>query len=69
MQLSEEHFNRVLRNASGSYITTDWAITDAEGNPAQAMKPGGFVVVENYYSYLVLHINDDMSLTECERGD
>ena len=30
------------------------------------LKHGMFIAAENYYGYVVLHVNADMSLTECE---
>jgi hypothetical protein len=69
MKLGEKMYDRILRNACGSYFVTDWAITDAQGDEVQTMQPGGFIAVENNYSYLVLHINKDMTLTECEKED
>lgn len=57
--------DRICRHARGGYLGLSWAITDAEGNRTDTMRPGGFVVAENYYGYAILRINDDMTLTEC----
>jgi hypothetical protein len=50
---------------SGTYIHTDWAIKDEKGAFVENIKPGGYIVIENNYTQVILRVNEDMSLTEC----
>lgn len=69
MEISEDLYDRILSRTRGGFLGLGWVVTDAGGNPAPGapLKPGMFVAAENYYGYVVLHVNDDMSLSECVR--
>lgn len=73
MKVHETLYDRILAAAScGGYLGMGWAVTDAEGNatPGAPLSPGMFIAAENYYGYVVMRVNDDLTLTECEReGD
>ena len=73
VKISEELCDRIVSAAShGRYLGMGWAVTDAEGQllpPSTPLRPGMFIGAENYYGYVVLRVNDDMSLTECEKED
>ncbi len=67
IELTEGTYNRILRGVSGSYTSTDWAIKDEKGAFVENIKPGGYIVIENYYTQLILRVNEDMTLTECKK--
>jgi hypothetical protein len=69
MKLPEKLYERILSNARGGYLGLSWAVTDAKGERAEQLRPGGYVVAENYYGYVVLRAGDDMQLTECEQEE
>jgi hypothetical protein len=65
VELTEGTYNRILQGVSGTYIHTDWAIKDEKGAFVDNIKPGGYIVIENNYTQVILRVNEDMSLTEC----
>ena len=71
MKISDELCDRIIAAASrGGYLGMGWAVTDEKGRPfapGAPLRPGMFIGAENYYGYVVLRVNDDMSLTECEK--
>ena len=73
MKISDELCDRIISAASNrGFIGMGWAVTDEKGRPFASgapLEPGMFVAAENYYGYVVLRVNADMSLTECERED
>ena len=48
MKLPEKLYERILSNARGGYLGLSWAVTDAKGERAEQLRPGGYVVAENY---------------------
>lgn len=72
MKITEQLYDRILGTCRrGGFLGLGWGVTDSTGNPTPdaPLKPGMFVGAENYYGYVVLHVNADMSLTECEKED
>lgn len=73
MKISEELHDRILSECrGGGYIGLGWCVTDEKGRPfapGAPLQPGMFIGAENYYGYVVLRVNDDMSLTECEKEE
>jgi hypothetical protein len=71
VMLSEEFYDRILNNCRGGYLGLEWCVVDETGTPAPGspLKPGMFIAAENYYGYMVLYVDDDMSLTECTRAE
>ena len=71
MKITEQLYDRILGECRGGFLGMGWCVADADGNPAPGapLKPGMFVAAENHYGYVVLHVNADMSLTECEKED
>ena len=70
MKLSENFYDKLLESSRGGYLGLTWNVCDANGESLGSgvpLKAGMFIVVENYYGDVVLHVNDDMSLTNCER--
>ena len=70
MKISEELHDRILSECRGGYLGLGWGVTDETGcslAPNTTLRPGMFIGADNYYGYVVLRVNADMSLTECEK--
>lgn len=69
MKISEQLYDRIVGNCNGGFLGMDWCMADATGVQVtdSPLKHGMFLAAENYYGYVVLHVNADMSLTECEK--
>lgn len=69
MKLTEKLYDKMLASCRGGFFVLTWGVCDANGEPLGRdvpLKAGMFIVAENYYGDVVLHVNDDMSLTTCE---
>ena len=72
MKITETLHEKILATVNGGYLGMDWRVTDADGEPLEngtPLKHGMNVVAENAYGYVVLHVNADISLTECKPED
>jgi hypothetical protein len=72
MKIAETLHEKILATVNGGYLGMDWRVTDADGEPLECgtpLKHGMYVVMENAYGYVVLHVNADISLTECKPAD
>ena len=70
MKISEELHDRILSECPGKYLGLGWGVTDETGcslAPNTPLRPGMFIGADNYYGFVVLRVNADMSLTECEK--
>ena len=70
--ISEELHDRILSECRGGYLGLGWGVADETGRPVAPntpLRPCMFIGAENYYGYVVLRVNADMSLTECEKED
>jgi hypothetical protein len=71
MKLSEKLYDRILGTCQGKFLGLKWCVTDSTGQatPGAPLRPGMFIAAENYYGYAVVHVNDDLTLTECEKEE
>jgi hypothetical protein len=71
MKISEELHDRILGTCRGGYLGMSWSVTDSDGRPTPGapLRPGMFIATENYYGYVVMRVNDDLTLTECEKEE
>jgi hypothetical protein len=72
MKITETLYEKILATVNGGYLGMDWHVTDADGEPLEngtPLKHGMYVVAENASGYVVLHVNADISLTECKPED
>lgn len=70
MKINEDLHDRILWGCPGGFLGLGWVVTDETGRalaPNTPLRPGMFIGAENYYGYVVLRVNADMSLTECEK--
>ena len=70
MKITETLYEKILDTVSGGYFGLDWCVADAKGEPLECgtpLKHGMYVVAENTYGYVVLHVNADISLTQCDK--
>jgi hypothetical protein len=72
MKITETLHEKILDTVNGGYLGLDWRVTDADGEPLKngtPLKHGMYVVMENAYAYVVLHVNADISLTQCDKHE
>ena len=72
MKITETLYEKILGAVNYGYLGLDWCVVNADGEPLEKgtpLKHGMYVVAENYYGYVVLHVNADISLTECKPED
>jgi len=72
MKITETLHEKILSTVNGGYFGMDWRVTDADGEPLERgtpLKHGMYVVAENAQGSVVLHVNADISLTECKPED
>tara|TARA_B110000503_G_scaffold7721_1_gene10521 strand:- start:1512 stop:1739 length:228 start_codon:yes stop_codon:yes gene_type:complete len=72
MKITETLFEKILATVCGGCLGLDWRVTDADGEPLESgtsLKHGMYVVMENAYGYVVLHVNADISLTQCDKHE
>ena len=70
MKIPEALYEKILDTVSGGYFGLDWRVTDADGEPLECgtpLKHGMYVVMENAYGCVMLHVNADISLTQCDK--
>ena len=70
MKIPEALYEKILDTVNGGYFGLDWRVTDADGEPLECgtpLKHGMYVVMENAYGYVMLHVNADISLTQCDK--
>ena len=72
MKITETLHEKILGAVNYGYLGLDWCVVNADGEPLESgtpLKHGMYVVAENAYGYVVLHVNADISLTECKPED
>ena len=67
IEMGEGTYDRMMKGVNGSYTSTDWAIKDRNYQFVEDIKVGRYIVIENYYTQLILYVNDDRTLTECKK--
>lgn len=72
MRMTEKQFDQLLSNVRGSYLKTEWAIVEDNGERCddEVLKEGRYVCAENAYTYMVLAVQKneagELILVECE---
>lgn len=69
--ISEDLYDKITRKIHGGYLDLDWGVVGSDGEPVDPpiVRPGLYIVAENYYGRAVLFVEPDMRLTECVQED
>jgi hypothetical protein len=71
--LATDLYDQIVQNCEGEYYgytDTGWCMSDIHGEKVETTKvePYHYLCVSNHGGYIILWVNEDMTLTKCKRA-
>ena len=64
--ITEAFRDKLIAKCNGGYLDIDMKVLTADGALSDFIRPGCWIVAENYYGYTIKFVNDDLSVSNVD---